>query len=150
VNHAGTVGYAGGVSYGGAVFYGGAPSYGGYYPGGAYPVAGYGGTFTVGGYYGGGFPVGGTFAVGGYGGGPQDCAQCLFNRCNEPFSACLQDFGCLSILSCMQSKGCQAFECYTDQYCRGTIDEWGGPAGQSMNELLQTFSCAVQAGCECN
>ena len=171
ISYAGTVSaYGGTVSYGGTINYAGAPSYGGYYPtGGAYPYAGYGGyyptagsypvggyygfggTFPVGGYYGGGFPVGGYggFATAGTG-AVDDCLQCIGNNCAYPFSKCLTDFGCISILSCMQSTGCQAFQCYSDQFCRTTIDQWGGPTGQPMVNLLQTFACAVQSGCQCN
>lgn len=174
-NVAGSVGFAGstpvpvggtGIGFGGAYPGGGYPvggyGYGGtvVYPGGGYggtvvyPGGGYGGTFNVGGY-GGYYGFGGTstYPQGGFGAGgqgPQACGQCLLQACSVPLTQCLQDFGCISILSCVQSMGCQAFECYSDQYCRGTIDQWGGPFGQSMNELLQTFTCAVQAGCPCN
>jgi hypothetical protein len=152
--YGGTVVYPGG-GYGGTVVYpggaygaGGGYSFGGTYAfGGAYPGGGYGGYYPP---VGGSYPVGG-YTYGGYGGQGQDaCGQCLLRACSPPLSQCLQDFGCIAILSCMQSNGCQAFECYSDAYCRGVIDQWGGPAGQSMNELLQTFSCAVQAGCPCN
>jgi hypothetical protein len=165
-NVAGSVGVAGayamgGYGTGGAVVYptggtfafGGAypvAGYGGYVSGGAYPIGGYGG-YSVGGY--GGYSVGGYggYSVGGFAGqGGLACGECLRQACAPALSQCLQDFGCISILSCMQSKGCQAFQCYSDAYCRDTIDQWGGPAGQSMSELLQTFSCAVQAGCPCN
>ena len=162
-NVAGSVGTAGLPGTGGTGF-----SFGGAYPGGSFPVpvAGYGGVpYPQGGY--GGYAYGGTFSIAGYGGyafggaypqggftvggqGPQACAQCLLQSCSQPFAQCLQDFGCLAILSCVQSKGCQAFECYSDAYCGGVIDQWGGPAGQSMSEILQTFACAVQAGCGCN
>jgi hypothetical protein len=169
---AGSVSYGGTVNgFGGTAIYGG---YGGYYPtGGAYPYAGYGGyyptggtypipvggyggygyggTFPVGGYYGGGFPVGGYGGFSSSGaGGVDDCLQCINNNCSFTFAKCLTDFGCISILSCMQSTGCQAFECYSDQYCRTTIDQWGGPTGPAMTNLLQIFSCAVQSGCDCN
>jgi hypothetical protein len=164
---------AGGVSVAGRATTGGTGiGYGGAYPGGGYPVAGYGGTgiYPQGGYSGFGIAgtgFSGTFSTAGYGGyafggaypqggfatagqGPQSCAQCLLQSCSQPFGECLQDFGCLSILSCVQATGCQAFQCYSDNYCRDTIDQWGGPAGQSMSEILQTFACAVKAGCSCN
>jgi len=163
---AGSVGVAGrpgtggtGIGFGGAYPGGGYGTGGAVYPGGGYagyPIAG---TFSVGGYgFGGtyaqgGFGFGGTYAQGGFGTGgrgPQACGECLLQSCSLPLSQCLQDFGCIAILSCMQSMGCQAFECYSPDYCQKTIDDWGGPSGQSMNELLQTFSCAVQAGCPCN
>jgi hypothetical protein len=144
--------------------------YGGYGYAGSYPVGGYGyggygyagyptatgGAVSYGGYATGGYATGGTFgyagsaSVAGAGPYPGDCATCLRNACAPPLVQCLQDFGCLSILGCMQSSGCQAFQCYSDQYCKDTIDQWGGPGGQSMQELLQTFSCAFQAGCQCN
>lgn len=156
-NVAGSVGVAGTVSPSGGYGTAGVGPYpaggysGSYAFGGAFPIAGtsYGG-YGVAGYY----PVagyGGYFPGGGYGGqGPEACAQCLRAACSPPLSQCLQDFGCIAILSCVQSKGCEAFECYSDQYCRGVIDQWGGPAGPSMGAILQTFSCAVQAGCPCN
>jgi hypothetical protein len=153
-NVAGSVGFAGRPGTGGTGI-----GFGGAYPGGGYagyPIAG---TFSVGGYgFGGAYPqggfgFGGTYSQGGFGTGgrsPQACGECLLQSCSLPLSQCLQDFGCIAILSCMQSMGCRAFECYSDKYCRSTIDDWGGPSGQSMNELLQTFSCAVEAGCPCN
>lgn len=134
--------------YGGAYAFGGSYAFGGTYPGGGYggyiPVAGYGGYYPVAGF--GGYYPGGGFA----GQGPEECGQCLRAACSPQLSRCLQDFGCIAILSCVQSRGCEPFECYSEQYCRGTIDQWGGPAGQSMSSLLQTFSCAVQAGCPCD
>jgi hypothetical protein len=141
----------GSVGVAGAVTVGGQPGFGGYggaiYPTGGY--AGYGGGFPVAGYAGyAGVPVGG---YGGYGGQPpRDCLQCIGQACSAQLITCFQDFGCLSIFDCMQSTGCQAFQCYTDQYCRTTIDQWGGPNGQAMTELLQTFTCALQAGCQCD
>jgi len=158
----------------------GAPSFGGYGTGGAvvYPVAGYAGTYSFGGSYpgagfagyfptGGSYPTAGSYPVGGYGGysfggfggyafggfggQPQDaCGPCLLRACAAPLTECLQDFGCIAILSCVQSRGCEAFECYSDQFCKGVIDQWGGPAGESMSTILQTFSCAVKSGCPCN
>lgn len=159
---------------GGTASQAGAPlgGYGGTTP---YPVGGYGGfgvagTFAVGGY--GGYGFGGTFGVAGYGGfgvagsaplggtgvggfsvggqGPQACGTCLLQSCTAPLVQCLQDFGCLSIFNCMQTTGCQAFQCYSQRYCKDTIDQWGGPKGEPMSELLSTFSCAVTAGCPCN
>lgn len=166
VSQGGSASVAGRTSRGGrgnvagSTAVGGTYSPGGYGTGGAvvYPVAGYGGTFAFGGAYpvagyGGYYPVAGYggYSFGGYGGpGPEACGQCLREACSPALTQCLQDFGCIAILSCVQSKGCEAFECYSDQYCRPVIDQWGGPAGQSMNALLQTFSCAVQAGCPCN
>ena len=145
ISYAGSVGYAGGYPIGGSGYAGyptmGGDSYGGYATGGyGYGGFGYGGTFSSGG----GVSVGGAPPY------PGDCQTCLRNACAPPLIQCLQDFGCLSILGCMQSSGCEGFQCYSDKYCKGTIDQWGGPAGQSMQELLQTFSCAFQAGCQCN
>jgi hypothetical protein len=126
---------------------------------GSGPVAGRptrGGSGSVGGSVGvaGAVTVGGQPGFGGYGGyggqPPRDCLQCIGQACSAQLITCFQDFGCLSIFDCMQGTGCQAFECYTDQYCRATIDQWGGPNGQAMTELLQTFTCALQAGCQCN
>ncbi len=139
----GAVGYAGGypVPVGGNNGYGGAIGYAGSYATGGYGYGGFG--------YAGTFGYAGSISVGG-GSTYPDCQTCLRNACAPPLIQCLQDFGCVSILGCMQSTGCEAFQCYSDQYCKGTIDQWGGPAGQSMQELLQTFSCAFQAGCQCN
>ncbi len=161
--YGGDVGYAGGYPVGGYTSYGGATGYAGSYPVGGYGYAGYPtsggvsyGGYATGGYgtagygYAGTFGYAGSASVGGTGTYPGDCQTCLRNACAPPLIQCLQDFGCLSILGCMQSSGCQAFQCYSDQYCKNTIDQWGGPAGQSMQELLQTFSCAFQAGCDCN
>jgi hypothetical protein len=109
----------------------------GYYPGGYggyYPAAG------AGGYY----PVAGAA---GY--GALDCQSCLKVACSPQLSQCFNDFGCLQIFACMGANQCGNSNCYTDATCKGVIDQWGGPAGQSMNELLQTFVCAFQAGCQC-
>ena len=137
----------GGYGTGGAVVYPVAgASVGGSSP---IPVAGSGG-YSFGGYGGslGGY---GGYSFGGYGGQPQEaCGLCLVRSCSAPLTECLQDFGCIAILSCVQSKRCDAFECYSDAYCRDVIDQWGGPAGDSMSSILQTFSCALSSGCRCN
>lgn len=128
-------GYGGYVAGHGGVAGGYPGGYGGY-------IGGYGGSIIFGGYGGG--------VVGGFAGAPpDDCLSCLRDNCSPQFLSCFQDFGCLSIFACMQGTGCQAFECYTDQYCKGVIDEWGGPNGKPMSELLQTFTCAFQSGCQC-
>jgi hypothetical protein len=138
-------GYGGTITFGGfgANPTGGAPfgGYGGIASGGV-PFGGYGGAIVIGGG-GGAFPIGGQ-------GGLASCGECLLEACSAPLTQCLQDFGCISILSCVQATGCQAFQCYSPDYCRATIDEWGGPAGPSMGALLQTLSCAVGSGCQCN
>jgi hypothetical protein len=79
-----------------------------------------------------------------------DCQSCLFQSCGFELNQCFLDYGCLSIFTCTQDSGCQAFECYTEGQCRGVIDDWGGPGGYSMGLLLQAFSCAFQSGCPCN
>jgi hypothetical protein len=79
-----------------------------------------------------------------------DCETCLNRSCGNQLAACYQDFGCLSIYSCMDATGCDAFQCYTDGQCRGVIDQWGGPGGYSMGVLLTAYSCAIQSGCPCN
>lgn len=148
-----TIYTAGSASGGGGPYPAG--GYGGYGYAGSYPVAGapYGG-YGYGGYgyagYG-GYGYAGTYSGGGYvGQGPDACDDCLRQECAPQLVQCLQDFGCLAIFSCMRSTGCQAFECYSPEYCQGTIDQWGGPAGQAMGELLQTFSCAVTWACPCD
>jgi hypothetical protein len=79
-----------------------------------------------------------------------DCETCLDRACGPELARCYEDFGCLSIYSCVRDTGCQAFACYTDGWCREVIDAWGGPAGDSMVALLQAFSCSTQSGCPCN
>jgi hypothetical protein len=102
--------------------------------GGYYPVSGAGGYYPTGGY-------------GGYSG--LDCQSCIKTACTPQLVQCFNDFGCLSIFGCMTSNQCQSFNCYTDATCKGVIDQWGGPSGPAMQELLQTFVCAFNAGCEC-
>jgi len=139
----GTAGsYTGGYPSAGAVSYGGTGT------GGAHSVGGYGyGAYGTGGYPYGGFPAGGFSTAGAP---AQDCLSCFTQACGPQLGQCIQDFGCLAIFNCISSKGCQAYDCYTPQWCRGVIDQWGGPAGASMKEVLSAFNCAVQAGCQCN
>jgi hypothetical protein len=134
----------GGATVGGT-FNGGA-SFGGYSFGGVSP----GGGFYTGGYAGfvsGGFTSAGTTSIAGS--GPLDCQTCVREQCAPQLNKCLLDFGCLSIFACITSNGCQPFDCYSPQYCKGVIDQFGGIAGPSMNELLQSFTCAFNAGCQC-
>jgi hypothetical protein len=79
-----------------------------------------------------------------------NCESCLNRSCGGELSQCFQDFGCLSIFSCTQASGCEAFQCYTDAQCKGVIDQWGGPGSRSMSLLLTAYSCAIQSGCPCN
>lgn len=79
-----------------------------------------------------------------------DCESCLDRACGPQLAQCYEDFGCLSIYSCVQQTGCQGFACYTDGWCRDVIDAWGGPGSYSMGVLLQAFSCSIQSGCPCN
>jgi hypothetical protein len=116
--------------------------------GGSMVVGGFGGTFPLGGF--GGFGAIGGTDLGGFGGEPQDCQSCLLQSCSSQFIECIQDFGCISIIACAQASGCQGIDCYRDKFCKGVIDQWGGPAGPSMNELLKTFACAANSGCGCN
>ncbi|HVY30546.1 MAG TPA: hypothetical protein VHB79_28500 [Polyangiaceae bacterium] len=132
--------------------YGGLPQ-GGYYPGGyggVYYPGGYGGIYYPGGY--GGLPIGGYSGapIGGFGGSGQDCQSCLRNACTGQLVQCLSDFGCISIFSCMQQTGCNGFQCYRPGACKKVIDQYGGPNGSSMNELLQVVVCGFTAGCSCN
>lgn len=152
---AGDAGYAGYSEPGGYAGFpqagysvGGYAGVGGYYPGG------YGG-IPLGGYYPGGYggvPFGGFAGVpiGGFGGSGQDCQSCLRNACTGQLVQCLSDFGCISIFSCMQQTGCNGFQCYTPDTCKKVIDQYGGPNGNSMNELLQVVVCGFTAGCQCN
>ena len=82
--------------------------------------------------------------------GPVNCETCLNRSCSAELGQCFNDFGCLSIFTCMQQTGCQAFQCYSEGWCRDVIDQWGGPAGDSMGRLLGAFTCAFQSGCPCN
>ena len=161
-SHGGTRAVGGNGAGGTSIYpvggYGGSQVYptGGSYIGGSGPIGGYGGysgSYSgAGGYSGypfGGYAGFGGYPVGGFGGAPQDCQSCLTQACAPEVAQCFQDFGCLSIFGCIASRGCQPFQCYTDAQCKGVIDQWGGPAGASMTELLQTFSCAFQAGCQC-
>lgn len=115
---------------------GGAAGAGGFGIGGT-PVAGFGG-------------VGAVSGVAGVGGEPQTCQSCLISSCAGTFIQCLQDVGCIEIIACAQRERCEGFDCYSDDSCKGVIDRWGGPAGKSMNQVLVTFGCAVNAGCMCN
>jgi len=130
---AGTVGVAG---FGGT----GVAGFGG---------TGFGGFGGFGGFFGGaaGF---GAVPIGGFGGEPQSCQSCLLDSCSAQFIQCLQDVGCIEIIACAQRSGCQGLDCYDAGTCKKVIDRWGGPAGSSMNEVLQTVGCAVNAGGPCN
>lgn len=154
-----TSSYAGGVGIGGSGR-AGAPSYAGNPGYGAYPNVG-GTGFGVGGSpfagantggyypYAGGSGIAGFPSAGSYG-GPDVCSACLFQTCGAELNQCFQDFGCLSIFSCTQATGCEIFQCYSPYTCGGVIDQWGGPAGYSMQLLLEAFTCAVRSGCPCN
>lgn len=157
---------AGKPSKGGTPAVAGKPSKGGTATGGSRPIGGsvtggtgpIGGTGIVGGTGGtgfGGFVFGGEAGfgaapLGGFGGVPQSCQTCLFESCSGQFLQCLQDIGCIEIIACAQQAGCQGIDCYDPNTCKKVIDRWGGPAGDSMKELLQTFGCAANAGCPCS
>jgi hypothetical protein len=142
----------GGKATGGAVTTGGAgpiPVAGaatGGFPTGGSPS--FGGAFPS---FGGSFPsFGGAFPTGGFGGGvPIDCQTCLFQTCSGELSKCLQDIGCVSILACSATTGCQGFDCYTPEACAGVIDQFGGPKGESMSRVLGSLSCVLTSGCPC-
>jgi hypothetical protein len=138
----------GGVGVGGASNPFGGSTFGGF--GGAIPIGGFAGS-PFGGFGGTGFGgFGAVGAIGGFGGSPPDCQSCLIQSCSSQFIECIQDFGCISIIACAQANGCNGIDCYNDKSCKSVIDQWGGPAGPSMNELLQTFACAANSGCNCN
>jgi hypothetical protein len=152
--HGGTTGTAGSRPTAGT-HQGGSPAGGAYTTGGVSPAGGAytGGTFGTGGT----FPVAGTFtggtSFGGFatgGSGPfGDCQSCLKSACSGQLVQCLSDFGCISIFSCMQQSRCLGFECYSPDTCQKVIDQYGGPNGASMNELLQIVACGFTAGCQC-
>jgi hypothetical protein len=134
---AGGIGVAG-AAYGGYGGYGVAGTYAGGYGGGAYGGYGYGG-------YGGTFVAG----AGGSSGAPAECQACLFQSCSYELNQCFQDLGCLAIFSCAQTTNCGPLQCYTPQTCKSTIDDWGGPTGDSMGRLFSALTCAVQSSCPC-
>jgi hypothetical protein len=138
----------GGVSVAGSPPIGGVGAGGASNPFGGSSIGGFGGSFPLGGFA--GFGAFGGSSIGGFGGGPQDCQGCLLQSFSSQFIECIQDFGCISIIACAQASGCQGIDCYRDKFCKGVIDQWGGPAGPSMNQLLKTFACAANSGCECN
>jgi hypothetical protein len=140
----GTTSVAGSAPAGGSIGVGGTINVGGTISTGGSPFGGFGGTISFGGFAGSTF---GGFA--GFGGEP-DCQTCVLQACGSQLIECVQDFGCIAIIGCAQATGCTGINCYSDKYCKGVIDEWGGPAGSSMNELLQTFACTVNSGCSCN
>lgn len=152
-NAAGTGGKKplGGSSAGGA-------SNGGSFTAGTAPIAAAGGQPGIAGSGGapaGGFGFGGSAGfgavpIGGFGGVSPGCQTCLVNSCAPQFLQCLQDVGCIDIIVCAGRVGCEGLDCYRPAACKDVIDRWGGPAGPSMNELLKTFGCAVNAGCPCN
>ena len=117
--------------------------------GGVAGVAGFGGSLPLAGF-GGALPIGGIGGIAGFGGEPASCQNCLVDSCGAEFLQCLQDVGCVAIILCAQNSNCQGLDCYTAGACKGVIDNYGGPAGPSMNELLKTLGCAVNAGCACN
>lgn len=123
-------------------------------PHGGSNFGGFGGAVVTGGTgtaFGGATTIGGTGQIGGFGGtGPQSCISCLQQSCTDEFVQCFQDAGCVSIFACVQQTGCNGLRCYRDEFCKGVIDQWGGPAGPSMKSLLQTVTCAVGSGCSCN
>jgi len=135
---------AGGSSFGGSITGGTAPIGGTGFGGTGFGGTGFGG-FVFGGT--GGF---GAVPIGGFGGVTQTCQECLFESCSGQFLECLQDVGCIEIIACAQRSGCEGIDCYNAATCKKVIDRWGGPAGASMNELLQTLGCAVNAGCPCS
>jgi hypothetical protein len=139
--------------------------------GGAAPVAGAGGV-TTGGF--GGTVVGGTFGfggtvvggmpsggVGGFAGfpgggvgpvggtGSLDCQTCLTQACTPQLAQCFQDFGCIAIFGCVVNTGCNTLECYSPMFCKDIIDQFGGPAGGSMSQVLDVVGCALNSGCQC-
>jgi hypothetical protein len=142
--YAGYGGYSyggyGGYNYGGYAGY----SYGGY---AGYSYGGYAG-YAQGGYAG---SFAGAYPIGGYGGaGQAGCLSCLTNACSPQLLHCFLDAGCVSIFSCVEQTRCDALRCSTEPYCKGVIDQAGGPAGPSMQALLQTLACGVSAACDCN
>lgn len=146
------------VGGGGASFAGTGPGYGGVAGYGGFGVAGagFGGTFGGTGFGGtgfaGSFPGGGFAGFGGSGfGGTSsvDCESCLVNACSPQLTQCFQDYGCVAVFGCLATTGCNAAQCYTPQYCKNTIDMFGGPGGPAMRELLQVFTCGFTAGCQC-
>lgn len=125
-----------GMSFGGTGF-AGSPI------GGSFGVAGFGGTPTGGAA---GFNAGGIGASAGA--GPLPCQACLTRACTPEAARCFQDVGCVAILACTLSSGCNLPQCYASN-CKDLIDQFGGPAGDSYRRVRDVVGCAVRAGCEC-
>lgn len=125
--------------------------------GGTAPTAGvtFGGTGTAGFAAGPSGGVGGTTATAGsptagFGGlGPIDCQACLTRACTPQVAQCFQDFGCVAIFGCVVSAGCNPLECYSPMFCKNVIDQFGGPTGDSLRQVLDVVSCAVNSDCQC-
>lgn len=134
--------------------------------GGSAPLAGRGGGATGGvGPLGGssfggvgGTVVGGVGGVGAFSGGgfgavggtsPLDCQTCLTLACTPQLAQCFQDPGCIAIFGCVATTGCNTLECYTPMYCKNIIDQFGGPTGSSMSQVLDVVGCAINSGCDC-
>lgn len=131
----------------------GGASFGGSTSGGAGPIGGVG---PIGGTATGGVgPIGGT-ATGGFAGfgavggtGPLDCQACLTQACTPQVAQCFQDPGCIAIFACVVSSGCNTLECYSPNYCKTIIDQFGGPMGNSVRQVFDVVSCALNSGCDC-
>jgi hypothetical protein len=111
--------------------------------GGAGGVAGMGG-------------VAGTGGDGGSGGVRQciaqardDCEVCLCRGCFDELGACIADFGCPIILSCVERTGCTGLGCYQPATCQGVIDAFGGLTGRSMTLVLELGVCGALRSCDC-
>lgn len=112
-----------------------------------------GGSFGVAGF--GGMPAGGAagFNAGGVGAssgaGPLPCQACLARACTPEAARCFPDVGCVAILACTLSSGCNPLQCYASNACKDLIDQFGGPAGDSFRRVQDVVGCALGAGCEC-
>jgi hypothetical protein len=122
--------------------------------GGTAPTAG----VTFGGTGAGGFAAGpsggatgtaGSPTAGSGGLGPIDCQACLTQACTPQVAQCFQDFGCVAIFGCVVSAGCNPLECYSPMFCKNVIDQFGGPTGDSLRQVLDVVSCALDSGCQC-
>ena len=100
--------------------------------------------------------TGGSGGSGGSGGVAQcvsqatsACEKCLCTDCFSQLGQCIADFGCPVILQCAANTGCTGASCYQPGTCKGVIDSFGGPFGQSTQMALSLVSCSSSQGCPC-
>jgi hypothetical protein len=84
----------------------------------------------------------------------QGCAECLCASCD--LSTCLADASCNDVFSCVAQFPCNpalaaADTCYAPEFCKGVIDNAGGPTSEAYAAVLNLASCAEQQqDCGCS